>query len=205
VGIYLSAHPLDEYRVVIDNLCNAHCPELADRAAALMDREEVTLGGIVTSVQTRFGKNNNPWGIVTLEDFYGAGELLLFGEDWRALNGQFIEGAAVFVKGRIQSRFYNSDQKELKVTSVELLQTVKEKQLERITIALNTDHLDNQIVADLNEIINESPGRTELFFQLSDSTGKHRVLLRSQKNRIDVRHQLIDFIAQHEGLEYHIN
>ena len=205
VGIYLSAHPLDEYRVVIDNLCNARCPELADRAAALMDREEVTLGGIVTGVQTRFGKNNNPWGIVTLEDFYGAGELLLFGEDWRALNGQFIEGAAVFVKGRIQSRFYNSDQKELKVTSVELLQTVKEKQLERITIALNTDHLDNQIVADLNEIINESPGHTELFFQLSDSTGRHRVLLRSQKNRIDVRHQLIDFIAQHEGLEYHIN
>jgi len=65
VGIYLSAHPLDEYKIVLDNLCNARCAELADRCAALVDREDITLGGIVTGVQSRFGKNNNPWGIVT--------------------------------------------------------------------------------------------------------------------------------------------
>ena len=205
VGIYLSAHPLDEYKIVLDNLCNARCDELADRCAALYDREEVTLGGIVTGVQSRFGKNNNPWGIVTLEDFNGSGELVLFGEDWKNLNGQFIEGAAVFVKGKMASRFHNSNQKELKITSVELLQSVKEKAIDRITISLTTDLLNDQVVAELQEIISEHPGKTKLFFQLRDSTGRHHVLLRSQKNMVDVRHSLIDYIDRTEALNYQIN
>ena len=205
VGIYLSAHPLDEYKIVLDNLCNAHCDELADRGAALKDREEITLGGIVTNVQTRFGKNNLPWGIITLEDFYGSGELALFGEDWKNLNGMFIVGSAVYVRGKMQSRFYNSDQKELKITGVDLLQSIKEKAIDRITISLNTDKLDDQIVTELNELICEHPGKTKLFFQLRDSTGRHHVLLRSQKNMIDVRHSLIDYIERTDALDYKIN
>ena len=205
VGIYLSAHPLDEYKIILDNLCNTRCAELADRGIALRDREDVTLGGVVTSVQSRFGKNNKPWGIVTLEDFEGPGELVLFGDDWLNLNGKFIEGAAVYVTGKMQARFHNNDQKELKITNVELLQTVKEKAVDRITISIVTDMLDDKIVEELSEIISESPGKTKLFFQLRDSQGKHHVLLRSQNRDVDVRHTLIDFIESHEMIDYKIN
>ena len=208
VGIYLSAHPLDEYKIVLDNLCNAKCQELADRAAALADREDVTLGGIVTGVQTRFSaKTNKPWGIVTLEDFEGSGELVLFGDDWLNLNGKFIEGAAVYITGKMQSRFRDSQQKEFKVTNVELLQTVKEKAVDRITISINTDNekFNDTVVAELGEIVKEHPGNTKLFFQLRDSTGKHHVLLRSTSLSIDVRHTLIDYIERTEALDYTIN
>ena len=206
VGIYLSAHPLDEYKVVLDNLCNAHCTELADRCAALVDREDITLGGIVTGIQTRFSaKTNKPWGIVTLEDFEGSGELVLFGDDWLNLNGKFIEGAAVCVTGKMQARFRDSQQKEFKVTNVELLQTVKEKAIDRITIQLTTDMLDDAIVADLTEIIREHPGKTKLFFQLRDSGGKHHVLLQSRNSSVDVRYQLINYIDNHEAIDYKIN
>jgi len=207
VGIYLSAHPLDAYKVILDNLCNARCADLADRGAALMDREDVTLGGIVTGIQTRFSKNNKPWGIVTLEDFEGSGDLTLFGDDWLALNGKFIEGAAVFITGKIQSRYYASDQKELKVTNVELLQTVKERAIDRITISIITDEgvFDNRIVEELSEIINECPGNTKLFFQLRDGQGKHHVLMRADKHGVDVRHTLIDYIDAHAMMDYKIN
>ena len=206
VGIYLSAHPLDEYKVVLDNLCNAHCLELANRCAALVDREDITLGGIVTGVQTRFSaKTNKPWGIVTLEDFEGSGELVFFGDDWLNLNGKFIEGAAVCITGKMQSRFRDSQQKELKVTNVELLQTVKERAIDRITIQMITDLLDDEVVADLTEIIHEHPGKTRLFFQLRDSTGRHHVLLQSKNSSVDVRYQLIDYIEHHKALDYKIN
>ena len=205
VGIYLSAHPLDEYKIVLDNLCNATCLELADRAAALKDRDDITLGGIVTGVQSRFGKNNKPWGIITLEDFNGSGELALFGEDWLNLNGKFIEGAAVYVTGKMRPRFYNSEEKELKVSNVELLQTVKEKAIDRITISMNSDLLNNQVVEELSELVAEHPGKTKVFFQLRDSTGKHHVLLRSMTRFIDVKHQLIDYIERTESLDYKIN
>ena len=206
VGIYLSAHPLDEYRIILDNLCNTSCPELADRGAALKDRDDITLGGIVTGVQTRFSaKTNKPWGIITLEDFTGSGELMLFGDDWLNLNGKFMEGAAVYVTGKMQSRFYNNDQKELKVTNVELLQTVKEKAIERVTISMNTDKLEDQIVADLGEIIDSNPGNTQLYFLLHDSTGKKHVLLRSNSKTVNLRYDLIQYIEQNEALEYKIN
>ena len=205
VGIYLSAHPLDEYKIVLDNLCNTRCEELANRCEAMKDREDVTLGGIVTGIQKRFGKNNNPWGIITLEDFNGSGELVLFGEDWLNLNGKFIEGAAVYVTGKMASRFYNSDQKELKITNVELLQTVKEKAIDRITISLTTDLLDDQVVTELGELIDESPGTTKIFFQLHDSMGKNHVLLRSSTKFVDVKSKLIQYIEQAEALDYKIN
>jgi DNA polymerase-3 subunit alpha len=205
VGIYLSAHPLDEYKIVLDNLCNTRCEELANRCEAMKDREDVTLGGIVTGIQKRFGKNNNPWGIITLEDFNGSGELVLFGEDWLNLNGKFIEGAAVYVTGKMAARFYNSDQKELKITNVELLQSVKEKAIDRITISLTTDLLDDQVVTELGELIDESPGTTKIFFQLHDSMGKNHVLLRSTTKFVDVRSKLIQYIEQAEALDYKIN
>ena len=205
VGIYLSAHPLDQYRIVLDNLCNAHCDELADRCAALKDREDITLGGIVTSVQSRFGKNNKPWGIVGLEDFHGSGELVLFGDNWLNLNGKFIEGAAVYITGKMSARFYNSDQKELKVSNVELLQSVKERAIERITISLDTDILDETVVTELDELITHSPGKTQLYFMMHDSTGKRHVLLRSASKTVDVRNDLISYIEQTDALSYKIN
>ena len=205
VGIYLSAHPLDEYRIVLDNLCNTRCNELADRCAAMTDRDDVTLGGIVTNVQTRIGKNNKPWGIITLEDFEGSGELMLFGDDWLNLNGKFLHGAAVYVTGKMAPRFQFSDQKELKVTNVELLQSVKEKAIDRITITLTTDLLDEQVVTELGEMINENPGKTKLYFQLVDRTGKGHVLMRSTTKFVDVKSTLVNFIEQTPALDYKIN
>jgi len=206
VGIYLSAHPLDEYRIVLDNLCNTKCSELADRGAALVDREDVTLGGVVTGVQTRFSaKTNKPWGIVTLEDFEGSGELMLFGDDWMNLNGKFIEGAAVYVTGKMQARFYNGKDKELKVTNVELLQSVKEKAIDHITITLNADMLDEQVVTELSELVNTHPGKTKLYFQFVDSTGRQHVLLRSTTKGVDVKSVLVNYIDQSPALDYKIN
>ena len=205
VGIYLSAHPLDEYRIVLDNLCNTRCMELADRGAALKDREDVTIGGIVTAVQTRNGRDNKPWGLVTLEDFEGSGELAIFGDDWFNLSGKFYEGAAVYITGKMKPRFYNSEQKELKIVNVELLQTVKDKAIDRITISLRTDLLDEQVVTELTELISSVPGKTKLFFQLHDQQGRNHVLMRAANKTVDVRSSLIQYIEESPILDYKIN
>ena len=204
VGIYLSAHPLDEYRIILENLCNTKCAELAD-INQLKDREDVIVGGIVTGIRTRFDKRGKPCGFVTLEDFEGSAELALFDEDWAKWNGWFSEGASVYITAKVQPRFQYSNIMSLKVQNVEYLQNVKEKAVERITISLVTDMLDEQIVADLSEIISSHPGKTQLFFQLRDSLGKHHVLLHSKNCGVDVRHTLIDYIDKHESLDYHIN
>ena len=206
VGIYLSAHPLDEYKIVLDNLCNTKCVELAD-VQSLGDREDVIFGGIVTNVKTGFTKTGKPFGIVTLEDFEGSGELPLFGEDWGVRAGMFQIGASVYVVGKVKPRYQYNDKgpMDLKVTNVEFLQSVKDKAIDRITIQMTTDMLNDEIVADLGQMISEYPGKTKLFFQLRDSLGKHHVLLRSKNCLVDVRHSLIDYIERTEALDYKIN
>ena len=206
VGIYLSAHPLDEYKIVLDNLCNAKCQDISD-ITSLDGRDDVILGGIVTAVRTRFDKRGQPCGFVTIEDFEGSGELAMFGEDWGRWNGMFTEGASVYITAKLQQRFRDSTQKVLKVQNIEYLQTVKDKAVDRITISINTDQsmLNDQIVAELSELVAESPGKTKLFFQLHDGTGKCHVLLRSKNMMVDVRHQLIDYIERTKALDYKIN
>ncbi|WP_028911454.1 DNA polymerase III subunit alpha [Prevotella sp. MA2016] len=206
VGIYLSAHPLDEYRIILDNLCNTRCAELAD-VAKLADREDVILGGIVTAVKTGFTKTGKPYGVVTLEDFEGSGELFMMGEEWGQRAGMFSIGASVYVTGKVKSRFmYNENgPKDLKIGGVDFLQSIKERAIDRITISLQTDQVDDELVNDLTEIINETPGKTKLFFQLRDSSGKQHVLLRSKREGIDVKNKLIEYINTHEGVSYSIN
>jgi len=171
----------------------------------LNGREDILLGGIVTAVRQKFTKNGEPCGFITVEDFEGSGEIALFGQDWGRWNGMFTEGASVYVTAKLQPRFMHSNQMELKVQNVEYLQRVKEKAVERITISMVSDMLDEQVVLDLNEIIGRNPGKTQLFFQIRDSHGTNHVLLRSKSCGVDVRHTLIDYIEKNEGLDYHIN
>ena len=141
------------------------------------------------------------------KDFEGSGELAVFGEDWGTRSGFFTVGASVYVTGKIKPRFQFNENgpKDLKITGVEYLQTIKDKAIDRITIQLTTDLLDDQIVAELREIIEENPGKTTLFFQLRDSLGKHHVLLKSKTCKVDIRHSLIDYIEGIEALDYKIN
>jgi DNA polymerase-3 subunit alpha len=204
VGIYLSAHPLDEYKIVLDNLCNTRCAELAD-VSSLKDREDVVIGGIVTAIKSKFTKNGKPCGFVTIEDFDGSGELALFGEEWGRWNGMFQEGSTVYITAKCQQRYRDSNFFDLKIQNIEYLQSIKEKAVDRITLSLATDLLNDEIVTDLIEIINECPGETKLFFQLHDSTGKKHVLLRSTSKKVDVRSRLIQYIESQPALDYRIN
>ncbi len=108
VGIYLSAHPLDSYAVVLENLCNTKCPEVADKKE-LMGRGDITVGGIVTNVRESMTKKGKPCGFVMLEDFEGSGEIALFGEAWGRWRGMFSIGASVYIKAQITQMYAGSN------------------------------------------------------------------------------------------------
>ena len=204
VGIYLSAHPLDEYRIVLDNLCNTKCSEIND-LSTLSDREDIILGGIVTSMQQKYTKSGKPCGFVNIEDYNGTGQLAFFGEDWGKWNGMLIVGSSVYITAKCVPRFRDSNLYDLKVQNIEYLPTVKERSIDRFTINITTDDLDSLVVEELNQIIREHPGKTKLFFQLHDRKGNNHVLLKSRTHEIDVRQDLIKFIENHDFLDYNIN
>ena len=202
VGIYLSAHPLDEFSVILEQLCNTQCSELADKQA-LAKKESVIFGGVVTAVRSRFSKNGSPCGFVTIEDFNGSGELALFGEEWGKWRSMFNEACTVYVTAKAVQRFGGSSIYDIRIVDVKYMQTVKESAIQKLTIVINTDHVDSAVISDLVAAIDSSPGDTSLYVRLHDTEGN--LMLRSKAKKVEVRHQLLQFIEQTEGMTYFVN
>ena len=204
VGIYLSAHPLDDFSFILESVCNTHCNELSD-LSSLAQREKVTIGGIVTGVRSKFYKNGKPYGVVTIEDFEGTGEFALFGEDWGKWKGLLIEGSTVFVSGKCQPRKYDEKLYSFYVSDIQYLQTVKDNQIEKFTISFKGSSMTPETVDEISNIIADSPGNTELYFKISDTTQKNNVLLHAKDKTINVSNKLILYINSQENMSYQIN
>lgn len=203
VGIYLSAHPLDEYRIILENVCNTKCIELMD-IEPLAKKESVTVGGIVTSCITKMSKNGKPYGRVIIEDFTGSGELVLFGDQWARWSGSLQEGYTIFITARCIDKWHNG-RISLELGGIEFLQDVKESKIERLTITVDYQNLDEDIVNDISTMLLASPGKAQLFFQIRDPEGNSHVLLQSRKLKVDVRRDLITYIESNPNIEYKIN
>ncbi len=202
VGIYLSAHPLDEFSVILDNVCNTRMLEVEDKAA-LVGRE-ITMGGIVTAVRRGVGKNGNPYGIVKIEDYSGSAEFPFFGNDWVTFQGYLTEGMFLFMKARCQAKQWKQDELEVKITSVELLPDVKEKLVEKITIDIPLPFMDSALVTELSSLINECPGNTELFFRVIDVEDNMNVAMKSPM-KLSVKKDLVNFLKETPELDFRIN
>ena len=202
VGIYLSAHPLDEFSMILRHLCNTHCSELADKEA-LTKKETITFGGVVTSVKSKFSRNGSPCGFVTIEDFEGSGELALFGEEWAKWRGMLTEACTIYVTAKAVPKYRGSNLIDIRIGDIQFLQTVKEKAIERLTVIINTVTIDTEKVSNLAAAIDDSPGETSLYIQLHDTSGN--IQLRSKAKKVEVGHSLIQFIEETEGMNYFIN
>ena len=204
VGIYLSAHPLDSYAVVLENLCNTKCPEVADKKE-LMDRGDITVGGIVTNVRESMTKKGKPCGFVMLEDFEGSGEIALFGEAWGRWRGMFSIGASVYIKAQITQMYAGSNFYDFNISDIQYLQTVKDKRIEKLTIVIDSHKISTTLVTDLCQKLSADPGPTHVYVQLDSIEDRRSITMRSKGMSVNVTKDLLSFIKENEALEYHIN
>lgn len=209
VGIYLSAHPLDDYSVVLRKMCNLHCADVGRDAdkKKLSRLSSMTFGGIVTGVVSRWSsRTNKPFGFVTIEDYDGPGELALFNDEWAKWQHMFKEGYTVYVTAKCVPRFRdNSELFDIRIQSVDFLNDVKDKYIEKLTIAVNTSVLDDTQMTDLATVIRSNPGRVPLFFQMYDAEHKRDVLLVSRGNEVDINASLISYLESCPALTYTLN
>lgn len=206
VGIFLSAHPLDDYSIILKKLCNTHCNEVTrENYDRLAQRQELTFGGIVTDVKQRFTKRGEPFGIVTIEDYDGPGEIALFGNDWGQWNSRLIVSSSVYITAQLTKKFASSNFFSLQIKNVEYMQSVKEQRINRLTITLHARDINEVVTNDILSLVNDSPGHTELFFNINDEENKANILLRAVKKKIEVTNHLINFLEQQSNMSYQLN
>ena len=210
VGIYLSAHPLDDYAVVLNHMCNLHCPQIGREMdkKAFASIEELTFGGIVTSVSQRWTKNNKPFGIVTIEDFEGQGELALFGEDWTKWQSMLQEEYHIYITAQCVQRFRNNpDAYDMVIKKIEFLSDVKEKSIEKFTVYMDSTMFNDAQLTDLETTLKNSTGNVPLYINIHDAKNNTNVQLYSRNITVDVNKKLLTSLDEmaEQGVRYGIN
>jgi len=197
VGIYLSAHPLDDYRNELHRYCNTQCPDLEDREA-LSRKQIVTFGGIVTSVEERYTKSQKKLGIVKIEDFEGTGELTFFDKQWtEKWCNRFRVGDFVHVTAQCGKRYPQSEYYELTVKEIMPLKEVANRHVSAITIDLNTSEIDTSLVEGIKKSLKKEKGNTLLRIHLKSNQHSEPLSLKSA-NYIVLTNELISFLDNNE-------
>ncbi|MBR5396081.1 MAG: DNA polymerase III subunit alpha [Bacteroidaceae bacterium] len=204
VGIYLSAHPLDEYYVILQNVCNLKMAQMENLSA--FAKKGVRLGGIVTAVRSGTTKNGKPFGVATIEDFSGTGEIALFGENWVQWGGYLSVDRSVLITGSVDEHRFRPGEYELRIGRIDWLADISDKVIERITITVNTNTLNKDDVEMLTSYAEENPGNTALQLVFVDATNPHNQLhMTSSSRRINVKRHFLDDIEASDALSYSIN
>lgn len=203
VGIYLTAHPLDEYYVILHDICNTKIEELED-LENLVDRE-LTIGGIVSGYKEGRTKKGNPYGRVVIEDYTGAYEFVLFGRDMIEWKNYFLEGNILYIRAKVQNRPYREDLLELKIAGIDLLSEIKDKLINKLTVTVYPDKLNSQTTEELAVMMRENTGNVEVYFKIVDSDEHMYVLMKSSLGEVEVKKSILDFFDAHSAFEYKIN
>ncbi len=204
IGIYLSAHPLDEYKVLLTRCTSAHCTDVKnENLADLMKRgTKWTFGGIVTKVEERYTRNNKPFGKVTIEDFEGEGELAIF-DKWGELRNMFVVGSAIYVRANLESPSYDPSRVNLKIESVRYLADESADRLTHLNIKMRSDVFSAAFNDFVVKAFKENPGSTKITFTIIDTATRTPVEL-SCKSSINLTYDFLEALESFSGVRTEI-
>lgn len=202
VGVYLSAHPLDNYSVVLLHVCNLPMKQMENLSE--MVNAEVSFGGVITNVRTGVSKRGSAYGIVSIEDYSGVGELPLFGKEWSDWQGYMIEGNCLYIKGRVEQHPHIPDRLELHIGEISFLDDAVNNVVEAITISLPVQNITEDFVTTLSQYSKDNLGKAQLYIQVTDTDGEI-INLESHANKICVKKDLISFIEDIPNASFKIN
>ncbi len=201
-GMYISGHPLDNFKIQIDNYCSHSVSDLKD-----LDRlkgREVNFAGIIVSSQHKFTKNGKPFGSFIIEDYTDSHQLMLFSEDYLKVKYFLEKENFVFVKAIIQPRFNSSDQLEVKVKSMMLLSDLAEKRASDLMLEIPLSEINPAFLDYLMENVSKHTGNCRLKIKLRDDLEKNTVEMLSRKIKVEPIGFLTAILKKH-NLQYKLN
>lgn len=205
VGVYLTSHPLDKYKVEIKTLASkdVSLKDLNNNIEALKGRE-MTFIGMVTEAREAFSKNGKPFCYMVLTDYTDSYKMFFFAKDYVEF-GKFCKpGLFLMVKGAVQNRF-GGEQLEFKLSRVELMEEIREKYFKSITVQIPLPLVTPGLISDLERLTLNSKGKSLLRFDIWDPETKMMVNLFSRNTRIEITDELLAYFEKNDDLAFKIN
>lgn len=203
VGLYISGHPLNQFKFEMDHLTNAGIHQLSEPEK--LQGREIRIGGVVSDVQHRTSKKGNPFGQFTLEDFNDNYTFYLFGQDYLKFKPMLEKGWFLYLTGNIQNR-WNSEELEFKIQNIEHLSEIREKMTRGLEIKMRLEDVNAIIVDEVERIAEQHPGKSLLKMSLVGVYEERAINLEmlSRKYTIEPSDELIKELEGIEELRYRV-
>jgi len=201
IGIYISGHPLDDYKMEIKYFCNGRLDMLQN--IDKLEGVELTFAGIISDVQHRITKNGKPWGLFTFEDYSEAYEFKLFNEDYLKFRHFIIPNTFLYIKTVMRRPWQNGDVR-VYITAIQQLQDVLSKMAKKLTIQLDVNSLNNEKVDTIQSVLKQYKGDQHLNFVVYDREEKLKLTMPSRTSKINISKELLDELGDSD-LKFRLN
>jgi DNA polymerase-3 subunit alpha len=201
VGMYLSAHPLDDYRIIIQNMCNVS-PEEINNLPELNGRD-VSFAGIVSSVQILRNKSDKEYCRFKLEGYDGTScEILLYNKDFEEFRDRLYVNYFIYITGKVQPPKYSPDRIMLQINQIQKLEDVERNAVKRLTVTMPVRSIDRDLSENFARVVDANRGHISLCVNIYSGPVSQRFVSRTKRVRLSS--ELINFLEENE-IKYSIS
>jgi DNA polymerase-3 subunit alpha len=207
VGIYISGHPLDDFKIEMNTFCNATISLFNDLENYI--NRELTFGGVVTDVQHRISKQGKGWASFTVEDYVDSHEFRIFGEEYLKFRHFLMISNFVYVRAFVKEGWTNREtgkkgDPRIQFNSFQLLHDVMDTYAKKLSIQLNIEDLKEDKIANIKELLQLHKGNNLLNFVIYDTEEQIKLNMSSRKQKVKISQELLNELAE-ESIHYKLN
>ena len=207
VGIYISGHPLDDFKLEMENFCNAsvaHFHKIGDFV-----NRELSFGGVVTDVEHRISKKGTGWAVFTIEDFTDAYEFRMFGEEYLKYRHFLIHNNFIHLRVFIKEGWVNRDTGKKgdprpQFNNIQLLQEVMDTHAKKLTISIDINEVAEARIQEIKNILDQHKGDGKLHFQVFEPQSEVHIKMPSRKQKVKISPELLEALSEHT-VHYKVN
>jgi len=207
VGIYISGHPLDDFKIEMQNFCNATVTVFENMIPLI--NKEITFGGVVTEVEHRISRQGKGWASFTIEDYTNNHQFRIFGEEYLKFRHFLMLNNFVYVRAFVREGWVNKEtgkkgEPRLQFNNFQLLHDVMDAYAKKLSIQLNIKGINEQKIIEIKELLKMHKGKHLLHFVVYDDDESLKVELKSRQQKVQISQQLLKELDSQQVL-YKLN
>ena len=207
IGIYISGHPLDDFRVEMEAFCNANVSMFKSPKEFI--GKELTIAGVITDLEHRVSRQGKGWASFTLEDYVDSFEFRIFGEDYLKYKHLLILNNFIHIKTAVVEGWKNKEtgivgDPRIQYRNFKLLQDVVKSFARKLSIQLNLDDIKENKVKEIKQLLVKHKGDHNLSFVVYDEEEKIKIAMKTSKNKINISPELLELLDK-EKIYYKLN
>ncbi|RMZ50954.1 DNA polymerase III subunit alpha [Flavobacteriaceae bacterium PRS1] len=207
VGIYISGHPLDDFKTEMNTFCNATVAMFNDLETYI--NKELTFGGVVTDVQHRISRQGKGWALFTVDDYTDSFEFRIFGEEYLKYRHFLMKNNFIYVRTFVKDGWTNRDtgkkgDPRVQFNSFQLLHDVMDTMAKKLSIQLNINDLEEEKITSIKELLHMHKGSHALNFVVYDNEESIKLQMPSRKQKVKISQELLDELTE-QDVHYKLN